>query len=171
MSLSEVQADNSAATLPFAEAFTAPKLFWQPGAGPSQTIAFNDYGGRCNEMTALEIRLQQALVKLGRGDMAAAVAGGRKYQRLAKLLWGHDVLYEGLVGLRLAFNPEASFPESQEAWIEEAKTRFASDEGLAEVIAAWEEECAAEKALSSISSEMLLHTQDASGTVRTSGAE
>jgi hypothetical protein len=84
--------------------------------------------------------------------MAAAVAGGRKYQRLGKLLWGHDVLYEGLVGLRLAFNPEASVPDSQEAWIEEAKTRFASDEGLAEVIAAWEEECAAEEEKASSSS-------------------
>jgi hypothetical protein len=88
-------------------------MFWHPGAGPSQTIEFNAYGGRSNELTALEIRLQQALVKLGRGDMAAAVAGGRKYQRLGKLLWGHDVLYEGLVGLRLAFNPEASVPDSQ----------------------------------------------------------
>lgn len=64
--------------------------------------------------------------------MAASTSGWKV------LFWGQRVGYEALVGLRLAFNPDATFPASKQAWIAEAKIRFAADEGFAEVIAAWE---------------------------------
>jgi hypothetical protein len=110
-------------------------MFTNPLVGPKQTVKPNVMWGRSNELTGLEVRLQKSLCELGRSDMAAAIAGGRKYQRLAALLWGFQTGYEGLVGLRLAFDPNDTYPTSKEAWVEEAKIRFASDTGFAEVLA------------------------------------
>jgi hypothetical protein len=59
-------------------------------------------------------------------------------------MFGGIAHYEALAGLRLAFNPESSIPESKEAWIAEAKVRFASDEGFQFVIAEWERTILAE---------------------------
>ncbi len=110
-------------------------MFTNPLVGPKQTVKPNVMWGRSNELTGLEVRLQKSLCELDMSDMASAIAGGRKYQRLTALLWGLQTGYEGLVGLRLAFDPNATYPKSKEAWVEEAKVRFGSDSGLAEVIA------------------------------------
>ncbi len=63
---------------------------------------------------------------------------GRRFHRLHLAMFGGIPQYEALAGLRLAFDPQSSIPESKEAWIAEAKVRFASDEGFQFVIAEWE---------------------------------
>lgn len=93
---------------------------------------------RDNSLTNDEIILQQALVDLGHPAMAASVARGRRFHRLHFTMFGVTPEYEGLAGLRLAFDPDASIPDSKEAWIAEAKVRFASDPGFQTVLAEWE---------------------------------
>lgn len=121
---------DSAATLPFAEAFNAPQMFYQEL--PSRLL----YKHSDNELRELEVQLQQELIALGRSDMADAVAGGRKYQRLEWAMYGAST-FEGAVGLRLAFNPDAQVPNSKKEWIEEAMAKYADDEGLKVVVAEW----------------------------------
>jgi hypothetical protein len=103
--------------------------------------------------------------------MASAVAGGRKYQRLEKLFWGNTVGYDALAGLRLAFNPDATVPASKQAWIAEAKIRFAADEGFTEVIAAWEEECGITKKAVPSSETAARSTEDANTNDSSSSAD
>lgn len=92
---------------------------------------------RNKSLREYEVQLQQELIALGRNDMADAVAGGRKYQRLDWALSGVALSFEGAVGLRLAFNPDAPVPSSKEEWIEEAMIKYADDEGLRKVVAEW----------------------------------
>lgn len=92
---------------------------------------------RRNEMTREEKILHQELVDLGRPDLAAAVADGRKYHRLEDLLGGLPPEFEGAVGLRLAFDPTARVPSSKEEWISEALVKYADDEDLQSIVRQW----------------------------------
>lgn len=81
--------------------------------------------------------LCQALTSLGGLDLAGAVANGRKYHRLEDLLGGLVPEYEGAVGLRLAFNPNAAVPSSKEEWIKEALAKYAEEEDLQRIMVEW----------------------------------
>lgn len=92
---------------------------------------------RCNAMTREEQLLHQELAQLGRLDLAAAVADGRKYHRLDDLLGGWPPEFEGAVGLRLAFDPNAPVPSSKEDWIATALVKYADDQDLHRIVKEW----------------------------------
>lgn len=120
----------------------APRILHEPYL---PCVEVHDFDSRDNSLNELEVKLQQELVALGRLDIAAAVGAGRKYQRLQYVTDGALASYEYLAGMRLAFEPHATVPESKEAWIEEAKIQFAADTRFAEVIAAYEEKLEEER--------------------------
>jgi hypothetical protein len=93
---------------------------------------------RNNELRSLEVQLCQSLLDRGRGDLADAVRGGRKWHRLDDLLGGHIPEHEGAVGLRLAFNPAAQFPSSKDEWIKEGMAKYADDEALLSIAESWQ---------------------------------
>jgi hypothetical protein len=145
--------------VPFAEAFTAPRVLCETwGSGGLDLLESRD-----NSLTAHEILLQQALNNLGRADMAAAVACGRRFNRLRLLMFGRIPKYEGLAGLRLSFNPDASVPESKEAWIADAKIKHAGDLGFQDVIAGWEKKLGEEAGAESSSLESGAEPKPAGG--------
>jgi hypothetical protein len=118
----------SASTLPFAEAFISPKWLqfdmWR----------HNIRRSRDNALRSHEEALRQELLKMGREDLASAVQGGVKYHRLNHLVEGFPPYYEGAVGLRTAFNPEAHIPASKEEWVAEALARYANDAALQQIV-------------------------------------
>jgi hypothetical protein len=115
-------------TLPFAEAFISPS--WLRFDPDGDTIR----DSRDNELKFDENALCEELFKLGLRDIANAVQDGFKYHRLNDLVKGFPPRYEGAVGLRLAFNPDAHVPASKEEWVAEALVKYADDEGLRQVI-------------------------------------
>ncbi len=126
----------STAAVPFAEAFTSPLMFYWPVLKGVKVHDF--HRNRDNTLNPLEIQLQQELLALDRPDLAGAVAGSRKYQRLREVMTGSLLSFESMAGLLLAFNPYAAIPRSKEEWIAAGKIRFASDEVFQAVIAAYD---------------------------------
>jgi hypothetical protein len=115
---------------------------------------------RDNRLNPLEIQLQQELLALDRPDLAGAVGGSRKYQRLREVMAGSLLSFESMAGLLLAFHPYTPIPRSKEEWIARGKVRFASDEAFQAVIAAYDE-LVADEARGSSSNERLAASESA----------
>jgi hypothetical protein len=125
---------HSSAVLPFAEAFTAPNALSENLPPPGIQLRLTD----TNDLTPLELQLQEELRVLGRQDMALAVGNSRKYQRVDLALYGSDVTYEFAVGVLRSFNPTATVPPSKEQWINEGMLKFGQEEHLEHLITQWE---------------------------------
>jgi hypothetical protein len=101
---------------------------------------------RDNTLSPDEEKLVAELAKLGREDMVEAVKHGIKYHRLDYFTFRETPTFEGAVGLRLAFDPDAHVPASKDKWIEQALEKYKDDEALQHVVKEWAEVQAKQKA-------------------------
>ncbi len=121
-------------------------MFYQPLLMFLKGVKVHNFDeSRENSLNPLEIQLQEELVALERPDLAEAVGGSGKYQRLELAFAGEPMSYESFAGMRLAFDPNAAVPDSKAAWLAEGKIRFATDSGFQAVIAAYDKVLAEEK--------------------------